>query len=67
MLMGGGIDIPGGRVSTGPTGGDGGWDEHTGGLPGVRPAPGHGAQDSGPLNPRVHQTLKVFGHRSMFY
>ena len=33
-----------------PTGGDGGWDEHPGGLPGVRVAPGHGAQDSGLLS-----------------
>ena len=29
------MDVPGGRVSTGPTGGDGGWDEHPGGLLGV--------------------------------
>ncbi len=49
MLMGGGMDVPGGRVSTDPTGGDGGWDEHTGGLPGVRPAPGHRAQNAGLL------------------
>ena len=50
VLMGGGMDVPGGRVSTGPAGGDGGWDEHPGGLPGVRVAPGHGAQDSGLLS-----------------
>ena len=39
VLTGGGMDVPGGRVSTGPTGGDGGWDEHPGGLPCVRVAP----------------------------
>ena len=50
VLTGGGMDVPGGRVSTGPTGGDGGWDEHPGGLPCVRVAPGHGAQDSGLLS-----------------
>ena len=44
------MDVPGGRVSTGPTSGDGGWDEHSGGVPGVRPAPGHGAQDCGLLS-----------------
>ena len=34
------MDGQGGRISAGPQGGDGGWDEHTGGLPGVRAAPG---------------------------
>ena len=41
-LMDGGMDVPGGRVPAGPTRGDGGGDEHTGSLPGVRVAPGHG-------------------------
>ena len=40
------MDVPGGSVSTGPAGGDGGWAEHPGGLSGFRPAPGHGAQDA---------------------
>ena len=45
------MDVQGGRISAGPHGGDGGWDEHTGGLPGVRAAPGHGAQDAGVFSP----------------
>ena len=44
--MDGGMDVPGGRVPAGPTRGDGGGDEHSGSLPGVRFAPGHGAQDA---------------------
>ena len=30
--MDGGMDVQGGRISAGPQGGDGGWDEHPGGL-----------------------------------
>ena len=45
------MDVQGGRVPAGPQGGDGGWDEHPGGLSGVRPAPGHGAQDDRLLGP----------------
>ena len=47
--MDGGMDVPGGRAPAGPTRGDGGGDEHSGSLPGVRFAPGHGAQDAGLL------------------
>ena len=42
-------DVQRGRLSTGSPGGDGGGDEHSGSLPGVRPAPGHGEQDAGLL------------------
>ena len=49
--MDGVMDVQGGRISAGPQGGDGGWDEHPGGLSGVRPAPGHGAQDDQLLGP----------------
>ena len=45
------MDVQSGRISAGPQGGDGGWDKHPGGLPGVRPAPGHGAQDDQLLVP----------------
>ena len=44
------MDVPGGRVSTGPAGGDGGWDEHPGGIPRVGSVPGHRAQDAGLLS-----------------
>ena len=43
------MDVQGGRISAGSPGGDGGGDEHTGSCPGVRPAPGHGAQNTGLL------------------
>ena len=45
------MDVQGGRISAGSPGGDGGWDEHAGSSPGVRPAPGHGAQDAGLFGP----------------
>ena len=43
--MDGGIDVRSGRVSAGPPGGDGRRYEHSGGVAGVRVAPGHIAQD----------------------
>ena len=43
--MDGGTDVLGGSVPAGPQGSDGGGDEHQGGLPGARPAPGHSAQE----------------------
>ena len=46
---GGATDVQSGSVSAGPQGGDGGGDEHPGGCPGVRAAPGHRAQDAGLL------------------
>ena len=49
--MDGGTDVPGGRISAGPQGSHGGGDKHQGGVPGVRPAPGHGAQDDRLLDP----------------
>ena len=47
------MDVPGGSVSSGPQGGDGGRDEHSGGIPGIRPAPGHSAEDDRLLGPRA--------------
>ena len=43
--MDGGMDVSSGRVSAGPQGGNGGRHEHPGGVPSVRGAPRHGAQD----------------------
>ena len=54
--MDGATDVQGGRISAGSPGGDGGWDEHPGGLPGVRPAPGHGAHNAGLLSPAGFET-----------
>ena len=45
------MDVQSGRISAGSPGGDRGWDEHAGSSPGVRPAPGHGAQDAGLFGP----------------
>ena len=42
-------DVQGGTVRSGAPGLHGGGDEHSGGCPGVRSAPGHGAQDAGVL------------------
>ena len=42
-------DVHGGTVRSGAPGLHGGGDEHSGGCPGVRSAPGHGAQDAGVL------------------
>ena len=42
-------DVQGGTVRAGAPGLHGGRDEHTGGCPGVRSAPGYGAQDAGVL------------------
>ena len=47
--MDGAMDVQGGRISAGSPGGDGGGQEHSGGLQRVRAASGHGAQDAGPL------------------
>ena len=47
--MDGATDVQSGRISAGPKGGDGGWDEHAGSSPDVWPAPGHRAQDAGLL------------------
>ena len=41
------MDVSRGAVRASSPVGDGGRDEPSGGLPGVRPAPGHGAQDAG--------------------
>ena len=49
--MDGARDVPSGIVSAGPQGGDGGGDEHPGGLSGVRAAPGHCTEDAGLLRP----------------
>ena len=43
------MDVQSGRIPAGSPGGDGGGDERSGSLPGVRSAPGHGAQDAGLL------------------
>ena len=43
----GATDAQRGRISAGSPGSDGEWDERSGGFPGVRSAPGHGAQDAG--------------------
>ena len=48
--MGGGLDVSGGSVSSGPTSG-GGWDEHPGSSADVGPAPGHHTQDAILLGP----------------
>ena len=40
-------DVQRGRISADSPGGDGGGHERPGGFPGVRAAPGHGAQDAG--------------------
>ena len=45
------MDVPGGSVPAGPQGSDGRRHEHSGGVPGVRPAPGHSAQDDRLLGP----------------
>ena len=45
------MDVQRGGISADSPGGDGGGDEHSGSLSGVRPAPGHGAQDAGLLGP----------------
>ena len=45
------MDVQRGGISADSPGGDGGGDEHSGSLSGVRPAPGHGAQDAGLLCP----------------
>ena len=42
-------DVQGGTVRAGAPGLHGGRNEHTGGCPGVRSAPGYGAQDAGVL------------------
>ena len=42
-------DVSSGDVRSGAAGLHGGGDERSGSLPGVRPAPGHGAQDAGLL------------------
>ena len=42
--MDGGMDVSSGRVSAGPQGDNGGGREHSGGIAGVRVAPGHGSQ-----------------------
>ena len=47
--MDGATDVQSGRISAGPKGGDGGWDEPAGSSPDVWPAPGHRAQDAGVL------------------
>ena len=47
--MDGAMDVQGGRISTGSPGGDGGGQEHSGGLQRAWPAPGHRAQDAGLL------------------
>ena len=49
--MDGARNVQSGIVSAGPQGGDGGWFEHPGGLPGVRAAPGHCTEDAGLLRP----------------
>ena len=49
--MDGATDVQSGRISAGPKGGDGGWDEHAGSSPDVWPAPGYGAQDAGLFGP----------------
>ena len=49
--MDGEMDVQSGRISAGSPGGDGGWDEHAGSSPGVRSAPGHGAQNAGLFGP----------------
>ena len=46
----GAMDVQRGRISADSPGGDGGGDEHSGSLSGVRPAPGYGEQDAGLLN-----------------
>ena len=46
----GATDVQGGRISAGSPGGDGGGHQHPGSLPGVRFAPGYGAQDAGLLH-----------------
>ena len=43
----GAMDVFSGDVRSGAAGLPGGGHERSGGLPGVRPAPGHGAQDAG--------------------
>ena len=43
------MDVPRGAVRASSPGLHGGRDEPSGSLPGVRPAPGHGAQDAGLL------------------
>ena len=48
--MDGATDVPSGRISAGPPGGDGGGGEHPGGCTDFRAAPGHGAQDAGLLS-----------------
>ena len=45
------MDVQVGRIFAGSPGGDGGGDEHAGSSPGVRSAPGHGAQDAGLFGP----------------
>ena len=40
------MDVQSGRISAGSPGGDGGGQEHSGGLQRVRAASGHGAQDA---------------------
>ena len=45
------MDVQSGRISAGSPGGDGRWDEHAGNSPGVRSAPGHGAQNAGLFGP----------------
>ena len=47
----GATDVQRGRLSAGSPGGDGGGNERSGSLPGVRAAPGHGPQDAGLLGP----------------
>ena len=44
------MDVSSGDVRSGAAGLHGGGDECSGSLPGVRPAPGHGAQDAGLLS-----------------
>ena len=45
------MDVQRGGISADSPGDDGGGDEHSGSLSGVRPAPGHGEQDAGLLGP----------------
>ena len=49
--MEGAMDVCSGDVCAGSAGLHGGRDERSGGLAGVWPAPGHGAQDAGLVGP----------------
>ena len=49
--MEGAMDVCSGDVRAGSAGLHGGRDERSGGLAGVWPAPGHGAQDAGLVGP----------------